>query len=229
MARKPDDWMPLHIGKYMAKTFGLTRDQHGAYLLLLMAYWTNGGPLDADDAALAACAKASPSEWRKLRPIMAKFFTEENGKWVQSKADKELTKAVALTEAKAAAGKAGAAARWQNDGTGNGKRMADASNSHRQMHRQTDAPLPQPRTKTEGLSFVVGKGAASRPALDPGERLNRFQKTIAEALGPAGYSIVAAASDPESPLYERSVALCKAKASELGKGWPHHWPAPEAA
>jgi hypothetical protein len=59
---------------------------------------------------------------------------------VQKRAQEELEKATAITQAKAEAGKKGAQKRWQSDGTHNGKRMAEPSNSH----RQTDAPLPSP-------------------------------------------------------------------------------------
>src|SRR4051812_41677706 len=108
MARKPDDWMPLHIGEYHADTTHLTRDMHGAYFLLLMAYWRRGGPLPADDGRLAATAKATATEWRKLRPVLAEFFTERDGHWHQKRADAELAKATRMTEAKALAGKKGA-------------------------------------------------------------------------------------------------------------------------
>ncbi len=87
----------------------------------------------------------------------------------------------------------------------------------------------QTRTETDSnkvLNFVVGKkkGFDGNTIKDPQERLNRFQKTIAEALGRDGFQIVGAASDPENPLYRRSLALCEAKAKELGKGWPYQWP-----
>lgn len=75
--------------------------------------------------------------------------------------------------------------------------------------------------------FVVGKKSGIKNGhtiQDPIERLNRFQKTLAEAMGRDGYSIVGAASDPANPLYARSLALCKAKAKELDKGWPNQWP-----
>lgn len=140
MTRKPDEWMPLHIGAYHADTTHLTRDQHGAYLLLLMAYWRRGEALPATDGRLAAIVKATAAEWRKLKPIMAEFFEERDGGWHQKRADEELTKAKRLTEAKAEAGRKGAASKWQGHDKGDGKQMAEPSNSH----RQTDAPLPSP-------------------------------------------------------------------------------------
>jgi len=140
MTKKPDDWMPLHIGRYLANTAHLTRDQHGAYLLLLMAYWTKGGPLVADDARLAATAKATLTEWRKLRPVLVEFFTEQDGMWIQKKAEQELARANAITEAKSEAGKRGADKRWHSDSSANGKRKALPSNSHKQI----DTPQPQP-------------------------------------------------------------------------------------
>lgn len=223
MTRKPDDWMPLHIGKYLANTTRLTRDQHGAYLLLLMAYWTNGGPLDADDAELAATARATPAEWKRLRPVLVKFFTEEGGKWHQKKADKELTKAVALTEAKAAAGRKGAASKWQRHGTANDTDMAEPSNSH----RQSDAPLPLPKP-IDLSSFVLGRGRASEPMSDE-NKIALFQKWLATSIGKNGWQIVGVAADPTSDGYADAVAFCRAHAKKNGKGWPHKWPTPQVA
>jgi hypothetical protein len=79
--------------------------------------------------------------------------------------------------------------------------------------------------KVDLSKFMVGKKERGEVTIfDPKERLNRFQKTIAEAIGRDGYMIVGQASDPANPLYTRSLAICKAKAAELKKGWPHQWP-----
>lgn len=74
-------------------------------------------------------------------------------------------------------------------------------------------------------NFLVGKKEIGAVTIfDPKERLNRFQRTIADAIGRDGYLIVGQASDPSNPLYARSLAICKSKAESLGKGWPHQWP-----
>ena len=70
---KTDAWMPLWIGAYLADTQHLTRDEHGAYFLLMMAYWRNKGPLQDDDKRLSSIVKASPKEWKELRPVLVEF------------------------------------------------------------------------------------------------------------------------------------------------------------
>ena len=131
---KPDEWMPLNVGHYLRDTARLTRDQHGAYLLLLFAYWTNGGAIAADDAQLAATVKATRAQWRRLRPIIAPYFQEQGGLWFNKRAERELAHARDMVEKKSRAGKAGAEARWDS------KRNANPV----PPQSQTDAPRPRP-------------------------------------------------------------------------------------
>lgn len=166
MSRKPDEWMPLHIGDYHADTTHLTRDQHGAYLLLLMAYWRRGSALPADDGRLAAIVKATPSEWRKLKPVMAEFFVEQDGGWHQKRADAELIKAKRLTEAKAEAGRKGAANKWHGHNKDDGKLMVEPSISH----RQNDAPLPSPSPIPEEVSSLRSESDDPKAGKQPRQR-----------------------------------------------------------
>lgn len=151
---KPDEWMPLNLGHYLRDTARLTRDQHGAYLLLLFAYWTNGGALSADDAQLAATVKATRAEWRRLKPAIAPYFQERDGLWFNKRAEIELAHARDLVEKKSRAGKAGANARWD------GKRDADAL--PRQSQTDAPQPLPLPKERTPSLRSG-GTRAAKHP------------------------------------------------------------------
>jgi len=114
-SEKVDAWMPLWIGSYLADTMHLTRDQHGGYLLLLFAYWRNKGPLEDDAEDLANIAKATPAEWRKLGPRLAKFFTVADGYWSHTRADKELETAGLRRAAASSKAKAAAEARWAKE------------------------------------------------------------------------------------------------------------------
>jgi uncharacterized protein YdaU (DUF1376 family) len=105
--RRPTAFMPLWIGDYLADTTHLTTEQHGAYLLLLMAYWRRGGPLADDDQSLCRIAGVTIYKWRALRSAIAPFFAVEGGLWVSKRADEELAKAESKYEKRASAGRKG--------------------------------------------------------------------------------------------------------------------------
>lgn len=127
--KKTDAWMPLWIGAYLADTQHLTRDEHGAYFLLMMAYWRNGGPLPDDDKRLGAIVKASPKEWKALRPTLAEFFTIADGSWSQKRIDAELVAAKDRSKKNEARAKKAAQARWdtcQEDAPSNAPSIQEA-------------------------------------------------------------------------------------------------------
>jgi len=134
-------WMKFYVGDYLGDTMHLTRDQHGAYLLLIFAYWRNGS-LPDDDEVLAGITKSSPEEWRSLRQVVAKFFRIRGGFWRQKRVEAELRDAEKIEKARRAAGLKGAEVRWQTHGKGNRKRMAKAMRSH-------SPPLDSPPTDSE--------------------------------------------------------------------------------
>jgi uncharacterized protein YdaU (DUF1376 family) len=81
--------MPLYIGDYAKDTRRLTTLQHGAYILLIMDYWCNGG-LPDDDGMLARIAGLSDEEWRCVRIAIAPLFRPG---WHHKRIDEELKKA----------------------------------------------------------------------------------------------------------------------------------------
>jgi uncharacterized protein YdaU (DUF1376 family) len=87
-------YMPFHFGDYMADAGHLDMLEHGAYFLLIGAYWQRGGPLPANERVLRGIVKASPEQWVELAPIILPFFQERDGLLHHKRIDDELAKAL---------------------------------------------------------------------------------------------------------------------------------------
>jgi uncharacterized protein YdaU (DUF1376 family) len=110
---RPDVFMPLYIGDYLAGTSRLTTELHGAYMLLIMDYWMNGA-LPDDNNALASIARMNLDAWSIARAVLEKYFSIDDGVWIHKRIEEELQKAVEKkSKAKEKAEKA-AKARWGN-------------------------------------------------------------------------------------------------------------------
>lgn len=104
-------WMPLYVADYLADTGHLTAAEHGAYLLLIMHYWSSGA-LPDDDRKLARIARLSDREWKSARPTIVEFFSDG---WRHERIEAELAEANDAYERRAAAGRKGGKAKRKVD------------------------------------------------------------------------------------------------------------------
>lgn len=102
--------MPVHIGDYKRDTGHLRAAGHGAYLLLLFHHWSTG-ELPNDDEQLAAIACMTRGEWKKMRPIIEKFFGPG---WKHGRVERDLAAANESYERRAKAGEKGGKAKAEN-------------------------------------------------------------------------------------------------------------------
>lgn len=104
--------MPLFIGDYVSKTMHLTTEQHGAYLLLLMAYWKNQGPIHEEN--IQPICRLNGDSWPSTFTALRSFFSvdEDTKLWTHGRVEEELKKAEIRRKAAVDRGKKGAEVRW---------------------------------------------------------------------------------------------------------------------
>jgi uncharacterized protein YdaU (DUF1376 family) len=138
---KPDVWMPLYIGEYLADTMRLTTVQHGAYLLLLMQYWKSG-PLPDDDEELAGIAKMEVRAWSKISASIRRFFhVGEDGLLHQRRADAEREKASDISSKRRAAAMQRTDRKPADDKQTEGGRDEPEKQEQVQLQEQVDVQL----------------------------------------------------------------------------------------
>lgn len=146
--------MPLWTDAYLGDTTHLTTLEHGAYLLLLMIAWrSKETSLPDDDRLLARYTKLSPSQWKRIKPILAEFFAIENGRWIQKRLLDESNAVKQYRERQRAAGKSSALKRKGRHST-----TVDSGCNH----SPTPTPTPSPSPKVKDTTNVVSKKRATR-------------------------------------------------------------------
>jgi uncharacterized protein YdaU (DUF1376 family) len=134
--------MQFYVADYLGDTRHLTTEQHGAYLLLLMAMWRAGGTLPDDRAKLARIAGLSPSRWAKISDDVMAFFDACEGGITQGRLAAELAIANEKSEKRSQAGKAGARAKSLKT------HKASSANASRLL-KHSPEPEPEPELVLE--------------------------------------------------------------------------------
>lgn len=191
-------WMPLYVADYLADTGHLSAAEHGAYLLLIMHYWANGG-LPCDDKKLARIARMSDKEWKAAKDTVAGFFSED---WKHDRIERELADANAAYERRASAGRKG----------GNAK--SDSKQSGSNATSLPDALLKQSQPQPHILAEPDGSAAASGPP-PPG-----LQQLCEEAAGTSygrGFGIIRELVESGVPVDERVLPVIRDLSAFLRK------------
>jgi uncharacterized protein YdaU (DUF1376 family) len=89
MSSKPAA-IPLFADAYLADTMHLNTEEHGAYLLLLMAAWRSDDcSLANDDRKLARITGLSTRKWNSIKGTILEFWTVENDRIFNPRLRKE--------------------------------------------------------------------------------------------------------------------------------------------
>lgn len=136
-------WMPLYIADYLADTVHLTAAEHGAYLLLIMRYWQDGG-LPTDERLIARYSRLTPDQWGESRDVLAALFDDG---WKHHRIDGELARAEEIVTKR----KAAASSRYNK---------RPASEEHVQS-KSTYVRVPPSPSPTEADASVAAEVAAA--------------------------------------------------------------------
>lgn len=125
-------WMPLYVADYLADTGHLSAAEHGAYLLLIMHYWQNGG-LPNEDRRLARICRMSPDEWAEARETLFDMFDDG---WKHARVEEELQAAREISEK----AKEKAAKRWHKPGNAEADAVAMQEHVPQPCQSQSQSP-----------------------------------------------------------------------------------------
>jgi uncharacterized protein YdaU (DUF1376 family) len=157
-------FMPFYPGDYLRDTNRLTTEGHGAYVLLILDFWSNAQPPPDDDEVLAAITKMPVDRWQKLRPTIAHFFQIDNGFWDHRRIRRELKKAQRLHDVRSKAGSKGRAKQLANN------ELCHDSHSHSYSPNGRRSARARAR-ETPAMKFAEGlyRAAQDRDRRDRGE------------------------------------------------------------
>lgn len=155
-----------YLGPYMKKTMHLSMVEHGAYGLMLDAYYSAETPLPADyDALNRICRAMTPAERDAVRAVANQYFpVGKDGLRHNLRADQEIGVAQSTIEKQRKSGVESSARRWLTDGlTG---RSTDESTDGSaiqplSLNQQPVPNNPNPSTTNQG------KARASRARRAP--------------------------------------------------------------
>lgn len=160
-------YMKLWIADYLADTTHLTRGEHGAYLLLLMALWRAGGRLPRDPTKLARIAQCTAEEWSEIGPTIMEFFKLSGGSITQKRATKEIAKYQGVVKGSKKAGVASASKRANKNNTNSPTDVEETfnenpTNQNQNQNHKEEQVLALFPAEPEPDAPVAAKAAPSR-------------------------------------------------------------------
>lgn len=101
------NFVKLYIGDYLRDTGTLTLAQHGAYALMLLEHYATEKPLPVGRELHRLLRADSKAERDAIDFVASKYWTEQDGGFVNARAEKEIGRATHQREVNQAIGKLG--------------------------------------------------------------------------------------------------------------------------
>ena len=216
-AKKPDIWMPLYVADYLADTAYLTTEHHGAYLLMLMAYWRNG-PIPDNDRIISSITRQSDDAWSITRAVLEPFFQVSDGYWVHKRVEQEYDRAKKNRAASHDRAVKAAAARWGKAENAKGMLGALPEDMLEQCPSPSPSPSPSP-TQSKSKDLHVPNGTcSSSPAAGEDHRQSKVDN-VPKAEAVPYQAIIDLYHKMLCPPMQRCLVLSDKRKSHMRQRW----------
>jgi uncharacterized protein YdaU (DUF1376 family) len=149
--------MPIYIGDYLRDTMGLTAQEHGCYLLLMMHYWTEKCLTDNIDELLII-TRLNEKSRSVLEKILSRYFQHDGNCFRQKRIEKELSRREQQSAAGSVCSEAKAAAARRNAHKGGRPKKKPNEKPNANPSPQSQSQLnshPEEDTTTSGGSSPI--------------------------------------------------------------------------
>jgi uncharacterized protein YdaU (DUF1376 family) len=167
-------FIAFYMGDYQKKTQHLDTLQHGAYSLLLQHCWTHGS-IPLEPSARAAIARMTLPAWKKIAPVIDRFFDVEGR---NKRATKEIERAERISLKRAMAGQKGGFKSGISKSIAKGHQLRS-----NEIANATDLLKQSPKQKTSNSEAVKNSKLESFPttAREAIERSHQVSGSLATA------------------------------------------------
>ena len=183
--------MPLYTDAYLADTTHLSREDHGSYLLILMAMWRAGGSLENDIELLCRIAKVGRKTWPSVWKTIGNFFVIDGNKITQKRLSREYVKASDRKEVSASNGRHG------------GRPKHLKSNGSKNLAGFETETQNEPRDKAkhnlqESSPYSVLRTPLSKQTNERDHSRSELERKVEALIKAAGGNVVSGASGIEN-------------------------------
>jgi uncharacterized protein YdaU (DUF1376 family) len=163
-------YYPHHVGDYQRDTATLSVAEHGAYRLLMDAYYVTERPLPANLGELCRiCRAISKHEREAVKMVAARFFTASEDHLRHKRIDEEIAAYTEQREAASRAGKASAEKRRTQRST-NARSTPDENPLDENGNATTNGTATNQEPGTRNHKPREEKGANSAPHSPPSDQ-----------------------------------------------------------
>jgi len=155
--------MPLFCGDYLKDTTKLKLEHHGAYLMILMITWAEGGqPLSDDPDEMATRLRITKERWlTKIRPVLAQFFDLSSGTWRNERLEREWNYVQGVIAKRRAAGAMGgrSSKNGPRNGPGNSHFSDESVHCNTEENGATNPRKDNETSKANGSDLLKQNGS----------------------------------------------------------------------
>lgn len=229
-------WYKRDPSKALKGMMKLNLEQRGAYNTILDLIYSHDNELDDDDHVLAAWLRVDVRVARRLKAELiaaGKLYTD-CGYLKNKKADEEVSDGLHRIASATTAGiksgdvrRAKSVANTSENNNLNGTSVPTIDELTLDTTTRTKTKKKEEALRDSGGKEEERVWNEPYTIKDQTERIKRFHDKVFEQMLRSGIRdgrlIIAAACDKDSPLHERSLAICKAEADKINKKWPYDW------